>query len=314
MNRQALERLRSAVAGIADLERRGPEPPASAETAVLKRAIPAIRDALLRDFQETAKPRYQLLHDALAGSGIPLPALSVCGRGTREIRYTQLFRYFLDPVQPHGLGSKLLVAFLAPELKDVELAVEKVSWDDASVEAEVPLGAIRVGKRSVGSKIDLFIQLDNLVVLVESKIRSPESGSVGSGEMSQLRRYSAAFAKHFRHLRDQPVLKIFLTPERREPKEDVDWMPLSHGDLLDRLARVLGDEGVSRIARHNLAAFLWDLICGPLAFGGRERTELVARLSNALEDSAKSIPLRAWCARNVPHLDIMLWTLEICHE
>src|SRR5690554_8221437 len=35
--------------------------------------------------------------------GIPLPVLSICGEGTREIRFTKYLSYFLNPQKEHGL-------------------------------------------------------------------------------------------------------------------------------------------------------------------------------------------------------------------
>ena len=312
MNELQLEQLRTAMARIANLEH-GRIEPSSTEVAVLGQVIPKIRKALLHDF-ESSIARYEVLRDALAQSGCPVATLTVCGRGTREIRYTQLLRYFLDPSQPHGLGCKFLQAFLAPELDAVDLTFRDVLWDKASVQAEFSLGIIKTGTKKIGSTVDLYVRAGDLVVLVENKIRSPESGAVGAGELSQLQRYSIAFAKHFPELQALPVVKVFLTPEGRSPKEDSDWIAVSHGDLLERLVQVLEDDTLSRVAKHNLASFMWDLMCGPLAFGGRTMAELTARLSSALEDSDKSIPLRAWCSRNVPYFDIMLRTVEVCNE
>jgi hypothetical protein len=312
MNSIQIEQLRNAVACIAELKPTTPQPPppASASFASL---IPQIRKALLSDFQVNTG-RYLELRNALVTSGVPVPTLSVCGRGTREIRYTQLMRHFLDPSEPHGLSSKLLVAMMGPELGDTELTVSSLPWDDATVNAEFSLGRIKAGNRMVGSVVDLFLRIGDLTILIENKIGSPEAGATGRGEVTQLRRYSEAFSKHFPKLSKGHVLKLFLTPEGRAPKEDSDWLALSHGVLLKRLAQVLEDGSLSRIARHNLAAFMWDLVCGPLAFGGPERDELVSKLSNALENPDKSIPLQAWCARNVPHLEIMMKTLEVCNE
>lgn len=311
MDAPQLGQLRNAVEAIANLKARDAKQ-SDPTSATIDDVIPKIRRALLRDFEASTR-RYLTLRNALVDSGVPLPALSVCGRGTQEIRYTQLTRYFLDPRQTHGLGSKPLVALLTPELDAIELTVNDVPWEGAIVEAEVSLGPINVGKRKMGSTLDILIQAGDLIVLIENKIRSAESGSIGAGELSQLKRYSEAFARHFPELQDRYVLKIFLTPEGRAPKEDSDWIPLSHGTVLERFAQALEDEKLSRIARHNLASFMWDLMCGPLAFGGRERDELVARLTGALEDHDKLIALRAWCGRNVPFFDIMLRTVEICH-
>lgn len=61
-----------------------------------------IRKAGLEDFETRELPRFKRLREALSGAGLPLAALSICGFGTAEVRYTQLLRYFLDPQGQHG--------------------------------------------------------------------------------------------------------------------------------------------------------------------------------------------------------------------
>jgi hypothetical protein len=66
--------------------------------------ISHIRQTINRNFELEERAQYQLLLNAFKGGGLPLASLSICGQGTREIRYTQLLRYFFDPNELHGLG------------------------------------------------------------------------------------------------------------------------------------------------------------------------------------------------------------------
>ena len=140
-----IDRLQQAVSAIAALQSKKQNTTRVASPD-FSSIVSQIREALLHNVEADVQ-RYKRLRDALAGSGVPLAALSVCGRGTREIRYTQLMRYFLSPLEPHGLGCRLLSAFLAPELDATSLSPHKVPWDEAEVQAEFGLGSIKVGSK-----------------------------------------------------------------------------------------------------------------------------------------------------------------------
>ena len=171
-----LNRLQNSITDIRTQIKRGKLP----------RLITRIKDSLTRDFETNSKARYQLLLRALKGEGIPLATLSVCGRGTREIRYTQLLRYFLDPQEPHGLNCKVVSQILSPTMRRVGFDARGVDWSEAQVEAEFWLGNLKVGSREIGCTADLLILVDDFVILIENKINSPEAGNVSSGETSQL--------------------------------------------------------------------------------------------------------------------------------
>ena len=197
-------------------------------------SVDAIKSALLRDFENDAREKFKLLLRAICGGGIPLASLTVCGRGTREIRYTQLLRYFLDPGEPHGLSTALIKAVVGPEILRKGYISRDVNWEKATVKAEYPLGHVRAGVKKIQCVIDLFIEIDEYLVLIENKINSQEAGVITSGEISQLRRYSRAIIDNFPEYPSKRVLKIFLTPDGRLPKEDAEWLPLSYKELLGR--------------------------------------------------------------------------------
>ncbi|MFW5891711.1 MAG: hypothetical protein ACOCUI_05780 [bacterium] len=46
-------------------------------------------------------------------NAFPVPVLTVCGKGTREIRFTKYLAYFLDPSNSHGLQDLYLKAVLS---------------------------------------------------------------------------------------------------------------------------------------------------------------------------------------------------------
>ena len=90
------------------------------------------------------------------------------GVRTREIRYTQLLRYFFDPNELHGLGSKVLLAVLEPEWRRSGHRFNNIEWHKAKVEAEFNLGSVNTEKRTIGCAVDLFLQFSDYVL--ENKI------------------------------------------------------------------------------------------------------------------------------------------------
>jgi hypothetical protein len=268
---------------------------------------------LTQDFETKGKTRYQLLQRAIKGEGVPLASLSVCGRGTREIRYTQLLRYFLDPKEPHGLNSKLLGAVIGPDMQSAGYKTRSVNWTQASVEAEFNLGNVRIKGKEFGCTVDLFIQVQDYVIMVENKINSPETGVVSSGEISQLKRYSTALSANFPQVSSKNLLKIFLTPDGRAPKEDLDWIPTSYQQLIGRVVKLFNDDGISQVGRHNLSCFLWDLITGPLALDQIKREQLSMLITEAINDTRRHLRLKRWCAENIKNIEHILTIVEACY-
>jgi hypothetical protein len=279
----------------------------------LPNTISKIRQTINRSFELEESLQYQLLLDALKGDGLPLASLSICGQGTREIRYTQLLRYFFDPNELHGLNSKVLLAVLEPELKRSGHRLKNIEWKKAKVRAEFYLGNIETGKRSIGCSVDLFLQFGDYIVMIENKIQSSESGIVSSGETSQLKRYSTALVKNFPELLNKKILKIYLTPDRRSPKEDMEWFPLSYADIISRTTDLLLDDSLSKIGRHNLCCFLWDLLTGPLYLEHSAREHLSKLISDAIKYTEKHIRLKRWCRENVPLIEYILKIVEACY-
>jgi hypothetical protein len=275
--------------------------------------IQQIKHKINHEFETEDKTKYQTLLAALNGTGVPLASLSICGQGTREIRYTQLLRYFLDPNELHGIGPKVIIEILGPEFRRLGYQLEKIEWENAKVNAEFDLGKIVYGKFAVGCTVDLLLQFDKYIVMIENKIKSSESGIVSSGEISQLRRYSKAFELNFPKLSSQNIVKIYLTPDRRSPRDDREWLPLSYSDIINRTISLISDDSLSKIGRHNLCCFLWDLISGPLYLEKSVIAHLKDLIKEAIEFPEKHIRLKKWCRENVPFVDDILEIVRVCY-
>lgn len=65
-----------------------------------------IRNAYRKEYEDHHKRKIRELVNGYRSDGLPVPFLSVCDRGTQEIRFTKLLRHFLDPSEPHGLVSR----------------------------------------------------------------------------------------------------------------------------------------------------------------------------------------------------------------
>jgi len=305
VNAQEIQQLRKAIASIRKNVR---EQPASISCGILDGVIKKIQDEVLEKFRQE-RPRYERLQSALEGGGVPLATLSVCGRGTREIRYTKLLAYFLDPRSLHGLGAGCLDAVFGPEVARKGIPRQQAVWHEATVEAEYDLGKVAVGERTFGCTVDIFISSPAVAILVEQKIHAAESPPTSARGLSQLQRYSCAFGQKFPLLQDR-TLKFFLTPHEGASPKDESWAPLTHEAVLRRLAGILREPDLSQTARHNLRCLLWDLMGGPLDFRGFLRKRLAERLRSALDDDRQYVALRSWAAMQIPYLDVLLATME----
>ena len=127
---------------------------------VLEAVVARIRESALADFKERELHRFERLLEALSGGGVPLAALSVCGYGTAEARYTQLLRYFLDPQAPHGLKALVLRTIFQSEMENANWPISDIDFERARVKAEVGLGKIIKRGQSHGCTLDLLITLN----------------------------------------------------------------------------------------------------------------------------------------------------------
>ena len=188
-------------------------------------------------------------------AGIPLPTLSVCGRGTQEIRYSKYLGYFLDPTKPHGVGTKYLNQMLA------FLGYEKIDTYNAITETEKWIGTACDEKGSTDCIGDIVISTSDYYIFIEQKIKSGESSSPKS-ETNQLARYDQAIHNNI-ELQGKKEIRIFLTPNGKLSTKSLNWIPMSYDDLVNIGLKTLSSGGLSGIARENLKRFLMDLKLGP---------------------------------------------------
>lgn len=105
--------------------------------------------------------------------GLPTPVLSVCGKGTQEIRFTKYFTYYLDEKQFHGLRDKCLKVAFDQEAKATGLPED---WHQGcTVFSEYNLGTIH--GYNINNYIDILIQGEGFVLCIEQKLFSGESNT-----------------------------------------------------------------------------------------------------------------------------------------
>ena len=303
-SRAAMTRTATAAA----TEEKAPRRPMKADIQAI---ADEIRDALLRDFKDSLRERYARFLEAAKHTGLPVPALSVCGQGTQEIRYTKLLGYYMNPSGRHGLGSLVLKSIVDSALargdQPIEVSASDAMWDEARVSVEFDLGKIENNGRATRSQLDVLVEASGVCVLVEQKLGSRESGTISAGELAQLKRYSKAFTKNHPDL--GTPLKIFLTPDATLPRDDMSWIPLSHAHVIQGLMRLF-DEDLPPVARHNLSALIWDLIAGPLGADEELGGNCSVVCPRQSKDDDQYLDLRTWLPLNVPTFESMLEVFE----
>ncbi|MGM0411003.1 MAG: PD-(D/E)XK nuclease family protein [Bacillota bacterium] len=192
--------------------------------------------------------------------GIPVPVLTVCGKGTREIRFTKYLSYYLNPYNNHGLENKFLKTLLDRECK---MKGFPDNWyKNCRVESEYYLGQITGENRKVAGKVDICIIGDNFVVLIEHKILSGESYHPET-DSRQFKRYTRTVNRNEK-LKDKQKLKILLNPTYFNLKKKYpDWEIITHREVINRGINLLQQESLSNAARENFIRLLMDLAAGP---------------------------------------------------
>ena len=200
-------------------------------------------------------------------AGMPLPVLSICGRGTQEIRYSKYLGYFLDGTKSHGLGFRYLDELLSL------VSDEKIDTFQSVVEAEKWIGKARGLSGFVDCVCDNVITCNQHVIFIEQKINSGESENQNS-DTSQLLRYDEAISSNDEFF-GKKQLRIYLTPTGRHSSKSPGWKAVSHEDLVRVGLSVMNKGGISGVARDNLKRFLLDLLLGPFKKTEDEIQELV---------------------------------------
>lgn len=246
-----------------------------------KSAVPPGLSEKISSIKKAFQDYWRTEHLPLAGSivnviseGIPTPVLTVCGRGTQEIRFTSYLAYFLDPQKDHGLGTSLLKSVFDQEAREFGL-IE--NWaDDCTVTPEYRIGNLPAkGGTEKACFCDIGIIGSSFVFVIEQKILSGEGMSAHTG-MKQLNGYSKAIEIN-PFFKGKKVIKIYLTPSGKVNERAVDWLPMSHLDIIERARRCLANRIISETARENLHRLLIDLSLGPY----EETEELISEMKDA---------------------------------
>lgn len=195
----------------------------------------------------------------LLEAGIPTPSLSVCGKGTREIRYTQYLAYFLDPKRLHGLNNSFIRNVFCG-LKE-KCYMKDLCWDNIRVESEVNIGCIKTETSTINCFCDIEISDPSMSIFIEQKIDSSESGHK-STTLSQLQRYSKVIENNTKY-KNKSVYKFYLTPSGKNSGNSPDWHAVMHSEFVRYGLKTLTDKSISITAKANLSRMLIDLVIGP---------------------------------------------------
>ncbi len=239
-------------------------------TASLPEIISAIKKSFEAHWITDYLPYAQELAAALS-KGIPTPVLTVCGKGTREIRFTRYLSYFMNPNNRHGLGSQFLKAMLKKETKNLPK-----DWpENSQVSSEFWIGSyISKSGREYDCFCDIGIIGMDFAVIIEQKILSSEDTGFNSKGLRQLERYDYALA-HNPQYHNKKLIKIYLTPTGKAAAKAANWQPMAHEEIIIRTLELISDQSLPVTARENLRRLLVDLATGPYQAEENNIAELV---------------------------------------
>lgn len=232
----------------------------------LQQKIQAIKQATEHEWGERYFPIIQKLNNHLR-YGIPVPVLTVCGRGTQEIRFTKYLHYMLDQDNLHGLHELLLKELFQEYADEHKLSPDWIQ--SATVESEVLLGSYEEKSYRIHTYCDIVITGKDYAIFLEQKTISGESIHQHT-DKKQLERYADCLSKNPRWMGKKHI-KIFLTPKDAAGRSSLEWIPLSQEDVVRKALRLYQKPDLSETAKHNLSRFLLDLVMGPY---GRDETLL----------------------------------------
>jgi hypothetical protein len=224
----------------------------------LDKAIDEIKSAFLREVENTYLKFIPELLEKI-NDGLPTPALSVCGRGTQEIRFTKYLGYMLDGSKNHGLKEELLKQSLN-EIANFN-GLKEDWFNQCKVETELWLGNYSENGVVVNCFCDIGIIGEDFAILIEQKILSGESLNQNM-ETGQLSRYSHCMNNNPKFSKKK-IIKIYLTPTGKLPEDVNDWIPLTHSQLVEKGLDLIAKGNFSQVARENLKRLLIDLAMGP---------------------------------------------------
>lgn len=186
----------------------------------------------------------------------PISLFRTMDYGRLETAHTRALAWLLDPRKEHGFGDKLLATLLA-RIEDIALPIEI-----QNVESERLIDGPRVFETT--GRIDILAEGSWIgkggkripwVLVIEAKIDAEE----GEEQLSWYEDWLDAAAGN------RQVLRVFLTPDGREPETGrQDWFPLKFQELVETFRSVfdeLRDKPGSHFLRFYLAGVLRD-VCG----------------------------------------------------
>ena len=256
-----IPRLRAAIDNIRDVIS------SHSNVDTLSYSIKSIRDALLANWEKEHLPEIHRFRNSVA-QGIPIPVLSICGKGTQEIRWTKYLSYFLNPVAKHGLGDRLVRAIIDGRMG--KLISPLGPYRVKNVDNEVYIGKIQ----GDGCRCDIVIETDQFTLFIEQKIFSGEGNSSESG-LGQLDKYTKVISESEKY-NSLPCYKIYLTPNGVVPPKNIhDWIPMRHSDIVKCGIELLREGKLGQVAWSNLYRLLIDLAMGPVDQIEEELDELI---------------------------------------
>lgn len=253
----------------------------------LKLKIEKIKKSYISNWESNNMAKINSITNIISfKDGIPLPVLTICGKGTREIRFTEYLAFFLNPNNAHGIQSNLLKILLDDICK--EHGLSKNWYDNCLVKSELNLGEIIDSNNKITSYVDIGIIGNEFLIVIEHKILSSESDHPDS-DLKQLERYNIALNND--KFKDKRKIKVFLTPEKKENINSNDWIQITHKEIISKGIKLLNDDDLTTTAKENLLRFLLDLSIGPYE-KSHNSLETLVDLGNLLKDDGFNL-LRA---------------------
>jgi len=230
-------------------------------------SINLVRRAFLANWEEEHLPEIHRFRNSI-DNGIPTPVLSICGRGTQEIRWTKYLSYYLNPKAKHGLGDRLARAIIDGLIG--KLIISLGPFQVENVCNEVYIGEIQGN----GCRCDIVIETNRFAIFIEQKILSGESNSSESA-LSQLDKYTNVISESEKY-NSLPCYKIYLTPNGVVPDKNIhDWIPVHHSEIVRLGIELLRNGNLGQVARGNLFRLLVDLAIGPVGQVEEDIDELI---------------------------------------
>ena len=251
---------------------------------ILKGKISKIKDSYITNWEnENLDFLKEVYNKTSFSNGFPVPVITVCGRGTKEIRFTKYLAYYLDPSNYHGLKDNFLKTVLNHKCKKVGL---RSDWyKNCKVESEYYLGQTVINEHKFSGVVDIAIWDKDFFIAIENKIISGESDHPDL-DLNQLERYNQLISNN-KDLKVKKVIKIYLKPGQSIGFSKSGWEPLFYQNVIDRGIKVLNETELSVTARENLVRFLMDLAIGPLNKASNSLYEINRLAENLLEEGFK---------------------------